>query len=132
MGYHRVLKLGTTVSFSISIHVQYASTVSLRGMETHGKLHESPLKAPAVEIVDLLSSDESAGDELDVNNRDDAWEDLPEDESGNDEDDILSLYEDALDAMDDDEEDDSESGGKKTTFSSFATIGSYTCQSQPT
>ena len=85
-------------------------------MDPHGKLCESPLKAPAVEVVDLLSSDESAGDELDANDsRENAWEDVPEDESANDEDDILSFYEDALDAMDGEDENDSDSGGKKTT-----------------
>lgn len=88
-------------------------------MATHTQLHESPLKVPAVEIVDLLSSDESEGDELNARRAnagcEDAWEDISNDGTGDNEFDNVSLYEDALDAMDDDDNDDLKSSGKKTT-----------------
>ena len=58
-----------------------------------GVLGSSPLKAPAVEVVDLLSDDESVN-EL-----------VPEELIGaeDDEDDQWSLYEDALAEMDDED-----------------------------
>lgn len=65
-------------------------------------LHQSPLKAPAVEIIDLQSEPES-GEEIPCANGGNAWEtELESDEDDQDED-GLSIYEEALAAMDDEE-----------------------------
>ncbi len=64
-------------------------------------LHQSPLKAPAIEIIDLSSKPESDDEEQREDNADDAS--LPELEDGED-DDHLSLYEDLLDSMPDQSE----------------------------
>lgn len=61
-------------------------------------LHQSPLKAPAIEIIDLSSKPESEDEEQRDEKPDDAS--LPELEDGDDED-HLSLYEDLLDGMPD-------------------------------
>lgn len=79
-------------------------------MNGAGNLHESPLKAPAVEIIDLESEIESGEDLSPCGNGCDAWE---TEESGEDDEDEdrLSIYEEALNAMDDEELAD---GGQST------------------
>lgn len=59
-------------------------------------LYTSPLKGPAIEIVDLASKDDSDDEEKRDDNPDDAS--LEELEDGED-DDQLSMYEDMLDGM---------------------------------
>ncbi|KAL8898545.1 MAG: hypothetical protein Q9207_006642 [Kuettlingeria erythrocarpa] len=79
-------------------------------------LHQSPLKAPAIEIIDL-SKPESDEEEQRDENADDAS--LPELEDGED-DDHLSLYEDLLDSMPDQSEWDEEPLDTCTVEESFA------------
>lgn len=59
-----------------------------------------PLKAPAVEIIDLSSSDESLPKTLSAENTKDNRDAL-NDESEDDDDDQWSMYEEALDGLDD-------------------------------
>lgn len=61
-------------------------------------LHKSSLKAPAIEIIDLSSTQNSKPEEKSDENPDDAS--LPDLDDGED-DDHLSLYEDLLDSMPD-------------------------------
>ncbi|KAL8754845.1 MAG: hypothetical protein Q9184_004989 [Pyrenodesmia sp. 2 TL-2023] len=80
-------------------------------------LHQSPLKAPAVEIIDLSSKPQSEDEEPRDEKPDDAS--LPELEDGDDED-RLSLYEDLLDGMPDRSEWDEEPLDTCTVEESFA------------
>ena len=67
----------------------------------HSERHESSLKNPAIEIIDLLSDDGSSeGEKLQIPRSKVGGDD---DNSVDDEADGLSMYEDALDAMTDDE-----------------------------
>ncbi|KAL8929849.1 MAG: hypothetical protein Q9208_000993 [Pyrenodesmia sp. 3 TL-2023] len=80
-------------------------------------LHQSPLKAPAIEIIDLSSKPESEDEEQRDEHHDDAS--LPELDDGDDED-YLSLYEDLLDGMPDRSEWDEEPLDTCTVKESFA------------
>ncbi|KAL9013556.1 MAG: hypothetical protein Q9173_001768 [Seirophora scorigena] len=80
-------------------------------------LHTSPLKAPAIEIVDLSSEDDSDNKEKRDDNPDDAS--LEELEDGED-DDQLSMYEDMLDGMLDRSKWDEEPVDTCTVEESFA------------
>ncbi|MCJ1426674.1 NAD-dependent histone deacetylase sir2, partial [Sticta canariensis] len=72
-------------------------------MNGTGNLHESPLKAPAVEIIDLQSAIESGEDLSPCGNGCDAWETGEESDEDDEDEDGLSIYEEALNAMDDEE-----------------------------
>lgn len=80
-------------------------------MNGTGNLHESPLKAPAVEIIDLQSVIESGEDLSPCRNGCDAWETGEESDEDDEDEDGLSIYEEALNAMDDEEIAD---GGQRT------------------
>lgn len=80
-------------------------------MNGTGNLHESPLKAPAVEIIDLQSDIESEEDISPCGNGCDGWETGEDSDDDDQDEDGLSIYEDALNAMDDEELAD---GGKST------------------
>lgn len=71
-------------------------------MNGNANLHESSLKAPAVQIIDLQSEAES-GEEIPCANGCDAWETERESDEDDQDEDGLSIYEEALDAMDDEE-----------------------------
>lgn len=66
----------------------------------NGDLHEFPLKAPAVEIIDLEAE---SGEEMPCNDACDAWKTEEESEEDDQDEDGLSIYEEALAAMDNEE-----------------------------
>lgn len=66
----------------------------------NGDLHEFPLKAPAVEIIDLQAE---SGEEMPYTDGCDAWKTEEESEEEDQDEDGLSIYEEALAAMDDEE-----------------------------
>lgn len=74
--------------------------------EEYGTRCHPPLKAPAIEIVDLLSEDDSVGKALEVpstkENRDALGENNDSEGDSQWEDSQWSLYEDALEGKDDD------------------------------
>lgn len=96
-------------------------------MNGNTNLHESPLKAPAVEIIDLLSEAES-GEEIPCANGCDAWESEEESDEDDQDEDGLSIYEEALAAMDDEELADAGKspflrGGGKSSWLTFSGRG---------
>lgn len=79
-------------------------------MSANGNLHESPLKAPAVEIIDLEAESE---EEIPYANGCDAWETQEESDQDDQDEDGLSIYEEVLATMDDEEQ---AGGGESPPF----------------
>lgn len=67
----------------------------------NANLRESPLKAPAIEIVDLISDNGSSEETLAHCLEHDTRSSRRVEEDESEDDDDWSIYEDALDAMDD-------------------------------
>lgn len=67
----------------------------------NGSLHESSLKVPVIEVIDILSDNSSSDEVVDslFDREPDASNDI--DKNGSEDGDEWSLYEDALDALED-------------------------------